>query len=109
MRSGREGKGFLIPHNFGDLVVTVHKYHRGPVVGQFILLHQAKSYDHHQIPGMEQACGRPVQADVAALAGDRIIDDGEQAVLALNKEAIRAAIVGYLEELSKKSPRCGRN
>ena len=28
--------------------------------------------------------------------GDRIIDDGEQAVLALNKVAIRAAIVGYL-------------
>ena len=41
--------------------------------------------------------------------GDRIIDDVEQAVLALNKEAIRAAIVGYLEELSNKSPRCGRN
>ena len=28
--------------------------------------------------------------------GDRIIDDVEQAVLALNKVAIRAAIVGYL-------------
>ena len=44
-----------------------------------------------------------VEAEMPEM-GDRIIDDVEQAVLALNKEAIRAAIVGYLEELSKKKP-----
>ncbi len=44
-----------------------------------------------------------VEAEMPEM-GDRIIDDVEQAVLALNKEVIRAAIVGYLEELSKKKP-----
>ena len=44
-----------------------------------------------------------VEAEMPEM-GDRIIDDGEQAVLALNKVAIRAAIVEYLEELSKKKP-----
>ena len=37
--------------------------------------------------------------------GDLLIDPVEQAVIRLNKAAIRAAIVQYLEELSKKSPR----
>ncbi len=44
-----------------------------------------------------------VEAEMPEM-GDRIIDDVEQAVLALNKEVIRAAIVRYLEELSTKKP-----
>ena len=44
-----------------------------------------------------------VEAEMPEM-GDRIIDDVEQSVLALNKVAIRAAIVEYLEELSKKKP-----
>ena len=44
-----------------------------------------------------------VEAEMPEM-GERIIDDVEQAVLALNKVAIRAAIVEYLEELSKKKP-----
>ena len=36
--------------------------------------------------------------------GDLLIDNVEQAVIRLNKAAIRAAIVQYLEELSKKKP-----
>lgn len=42
-------------------------------------------------------------------AGTLVIDEVEQAVLALNRGAIRQAIVAYLEELSKKSPRGERN
>lgn len=36
--------------------------------------------------------------------GNLLIDNVEQAILQLNKSAIRAAIANYLEELSKKKP-----
>ena len=36
--------------------------------------------------------------------GELLIDRGEQEVLQLNRDAIRAAIVVYVEELVKKKP-----
>ncbi len=37
-------------------------------------------------------------------AGPSLIDNVEKAILELNKEAIRQAVVVYFEELSKKKP-----
>ncbi len=47
------------------------------------------------------------QVEVEALlpeSGPKIIDNVEKAILKLNKEAIRQAVVLYFEELSKKKP-----
>ncbi len=41
--------------------------------------------------------------------GELLIDRVEQEVLRLNRDGIRVAIVVYLEELVKKSPRDARN
>jgi len=47
------------------------------------------------------------QVEVEAMlpeSGPKLIDNVEKAILELNKEAIRQAVVVYFEELSKKKP-----
>lgn len=47
------------------------------------------------------------QVEVEALlpeSGPKLIDNVEKAILELNKEAIRQAVVSYFEELAKKKP-----